>query len=322
MVPIFSFVHCGPHERVREFCRGGQSNTTLRLSVREMFLSQSSTEADSEETSDASDGALSLTSTIQSEPQVEYPLEGILAERVIAGVREYLVKWEGYPDERCTWEPEENFQNDSTLPEWIKQKARIEEGAAQPYDVEALEARIERWKNETLDRKARRRQRRLELSVATNLAQGEDYLENEALRNVTLSNESDDDGDRLLDGNEQGRRNSPRRRRYKKNAHSRTQTPGSESDVPQSLVVKLKYTGSNKAGSKLRKIALVPNDDGGLGRSNANASPDQDPIVEELRTNESQKAQTDTIAKIEQNRARITIYPEAKASGQEFQCAV
>ena len=248
----------------------------------------------SAESSDVSDDdTLSLTSTVQSEPQVEYPLEGILAERVIAGVREYLVKWEGYPDERCTWEPEENFQNDSTLPEWIKQKARIEEGSARPYDVEALEARIEKWKNETLDRKVRRRQRRLKLSVATNLTQEEDYFENEAFRNVTSSSEGDDDDYRHLDGNEMGGRNSPRRQKYKKYAHSRTQIPGSERDVPRKLVVKLKYAVGNKAGSKLKKIASLPNDDEGLGRSMANASrSDRDSIVEELPTDESQKIQT------------------------------
>ena len=256
-----------------------------------MFLSESSAETASEETSDVGDDdVLSLTSTVQSEPQVEYPLEGILAERVIAGVREYLVKWDGYPDERCTWEPEENFQNDSTLPEWIRQKARIEEGTAQPYDVEALEARIENWKHETLDRKARRRRRRLKLSVATNLTHGEDYLENEAFRSVTSSSEGDDDSDRHLNGNETGRRNSPRRRRYKKYAHSRAQVPGSERDIPQSLVVKLKYAVGNKAGSNFQKIASPPNDDEGLGRSIANASPpDRVLIVDELRTDEPQK---------------------------------
>ena len=48
------------------------------------------------------DTSLSVNSTVPSEQRNEYPLEGILAERVSNGVREFLVKWEGYPEERCT----------------------------------------------------------------------------------------------------------------------------------------------------------------------------------------------------------------------------
>ena len=258
-----------------------------------MILSEGSAETALQKTWDVSDDdALSLTSTVQSEPQAQYLLEGILAERVIAGVKEYLVKWEGYPDERCTWEPEENFQDDITLPEWIKQKACIEEGTAQPYDVEALEARIEKWKKETLDRKARRRQQRLKLGVAANLSQGEYYLEDEAFRNVTSSSEDDDGGEYLLDGDEIGRRRPPRSRSYKKYAHSRTQISGSEGNISRSLVVKLKYTTGNKAGSKLEKVDSLSNDNEARGRNIANAStPDRDSRVEESPTDEAQNIQ-------------------------------
>ena len=48
------------------------------------------------------DSSLSVNSTVPSEQKEEYPLEGILAERVSSGVKEFLVKWEGYPEERCT----------------------------------------------------------------------------------------------------------------------------------------------------------------------------------------------------------------------------
>ena len=48
------------------------------------------------------DSSLSVNSTVPSEQKDEYPLEGILGERVSNGIKEYLVKWEGYPYERCT----------------------------------------------------------------------------------------------------------------------------------------------------------------------------------------------------------------------------
>ncbi|MCJ1474972.1 hypothetical protein MMC13_003632 [Lambiella insularis] len=114
------------------------------------------------------DDSVSLNSTLPSEPRETYPLEAILAERVSNGVKEYLVKWEGYPDYRCTWETRSNFQDDSTLPEWKQQRIRVKERKAKPFDVQALESRVEEWIAETQRRKARRRAKkvRLGLSVA------------------------------------------------------------------------------------------------------------------------------------------------------------
>ena len=54
--------------------------------------------------------SISLTSTILSEPKDEYPVEAILAEEKFKGITKYLVKWEGYPENRCTWETRSNFQ--------------------------------------------------------------------------------------------------------------------------------------------------------------------------------------------------------------------
>ncbi|MCJ1397928.1 hypothetical protein MMC11_001124 [Xylographa trunciseda] len=111
------------------------------------------------------DSSLSVNSTIPSEQRDEYPLEGILAERVSNGVKEYLVKWEGYPDERCTWETVSNFQNDTTIPEWEHKKMRIKRKLEKPYDVSALEAKVETWVAETTQRKARRRAKRIRMGL-------------------------------------------------------------------------------------------------------------------------------------------------------------
>lgn len=41
----------------------------------------------------------------------EYIVEKILDKKKINGVWKYKVKWEGYSEEECTWEPKENLRN-------------------------------------------------------------------------------------------------------------------------------------------------------------------------------------------------------------------
>ena len=112
------------------------------------------------------DDSISINSTAPSERRKEYPLEGVLAEREMNGTTEYLVKWEGYPDERCTWEVGPNFQNDKTLSDWEHRKMRIKHGLEPPYDVDALEKRVELWIEENSGRKVRRRAKRLRLGFS------------------------------------------------------------------------------------------------------------------------------------------------------------
>ena len=54
---------------------------------------------------------------------MSYDVERILEERWVEGEAAYLVKWLGYPDEECTWEPSENFDDPATLKQWEIQKA-------------------------------------------------------------------------------------------------------------------------------------------------------------------------------------------------------
>lgn len=109
--------------------------------------------------------SISVHSTVPSEPKDSYPLVGILAERRTKDGTEYLIKWEGYPDERCTWESEKNFQQDGTRAEWEQTQARIRTGLQQPFNVVALERRVEEWIAETKNRKARRRAKRFRLGL-------------------------------------------------------------------------------------------------------------------------------------------------------------
>lgn len=53
-----------------------------------------------------------------SEESVYYDIERILAQEEFNGQMLYLVKWQGYAEEQCTWEPSENFSDPQTLREW------------------------------------------------------------------------------------------------------------------------------------------------------------------------------------------------------------
>lgn len=110
--------------------------------------------------------SISLTSTISSakEENNEYVVEGILAERDDDGVTKYLARWEGYPDERCTWEIRSHF-TDVTLLDWETQKMRVARGYAESYDVEALLDRVKAWISAAKQRKSRRRAKRLRLGL-------------------------------------------------------------------------------------------------------------------------------------------------------------
>jgi Chromo (CHRromatin Organisation MOdifier) domain len=114
-----------------------------------------------DDTSD--DDSISTTSTAPSDYNEDYAVEKILAERyskTLEGEKEYLVKWEGYEEHRNSWEPRENFHDPETLLTWEASKARQEQGLEPYYDIDALEALIERIANEKKDRQQRRRAKR------------------------------------------------------------------------------------------------------------------------------------------------------------------
>ncbi|KAL8834653.1 MAG: hypothetical protein Q9170_003655 [Blastenia crenularia] len=143
----------------------------------------------SSESSD--DDTISLTSTVASEQQSEYTLEAVLAEIVdVDGITWYLVKWENYPDLRCTWEVEEHFQHEQTLIDWTEQKMQISRGLVEPFDVTDWEKRTDEFKAATIKRKALRRKKKNALSLA-------------AADTETSSNPSDDEERHDSDTNHQ-----------------------------------------------------------------------------------------------------------------------
>lgn len=110
---------------------------------------------------------ISLTSTAESVFQEEYEVETIHAQDIINGQKVYLVKWKGYEDLRCTWEPRDSFNTREILLEWKNKKRQIKRGTRQPFDVEAWQAEIEAFENAREDRKRRRRAKRARLGLLT-----------------------------------------------------------------------------------------------------------------------------------------------------------
>ena len=116
---------------------------------------------DASEDATPSDASVSSNSTAPSEQREQYVIDGgILAERMIDGETQYLVKWEGYDEHRNSWEPEQNFQNRETFEEWREKKTRIARGLEKPFSIVAFEERVQKIMERTAARKQRRRLKR------------------------------------------------------------------------------------------------------------------------------------------------------------------
>lgn len=112
------------------------------------------------------DDDISLTSTAASESQDEYEVETIYAEERRYGVKTYLVKWKGYSDLRCTWEPVSSFNGHECIRNWKKKERAIKLGTEKPFDIPAWEAMIEATEDAKDERKQRRSEKRARLGLA------------------------------------------------------------------------------------------------------------------------------------------------------------
>ncbi|EDN09833.1 predicted protein [Histoplasma mississippiense (nom. inval.)] len=126
-------------------------------------------------TSDEDDN-ISITSTVGSEPQSEYEVESILAQKSFPNGDVYLVKWAGYPLERATWEPEDSFCDPNILLAW-KRKIASGDHESLGVDVDDLTRRIEEIESAKLDRRRRRWAKRIRLGIpASPLTDGSDAV--------------------------------------------------------------------------------------------------------------------------------------------------
>jgi Chromo (CHRromatin Organisation MOdifier) domain len=97
----------------------------------------------------------------------EFLIERILAQKTNEDAEDfYLIKWNGYPDDRSSWEPAENITGPETIKEWEDQLAAGD--TLDKDEVQALEARMDEStrKRETLrKKKARQRSRMTQVSL-------------------------------------------------------------------------------------------------------------------------------------------------------------
>ena len=54
----------------------------------------------------------------ESDDEDVYTAERIVKSRKRKNIQEYLVKWEGYPDDQNTWEPEQNIHDKDLIKEF------------------------------------------------------------------------------------------------------------------------------------------------------------------------------------------------------------
>ncbi|KAK7557117.1 hypothetical protein BKA81DRAFT_380648 [Phyllosticta paracitricarpa] len=92
-----------------------------------------------DDTSECSD--ISLASTVESEPAEDYIVDCVVARRPDGdGDYEYLVRWEGYPEHRNTWEPVSSFLSEQAVKELWKERLQNERlGKTPPFDLDAWE---------------------------------------------------------------------------------------------------------------------------------------------------------------------------------------
>ncbi|KAI0131154.1 hypothetical protein F4814DRAFT_157948 [Daldinia grandis] len=72
------------------------------------------------------------------------------------GERQYLIRWEGFPMDQCTWEPVENL-GPGLLAQWEEMQEEVATGQQQPFDIEiyntACREKAERHERRNANRK-------------------------------------------------------------------------------------------------------------------------------------------------------------------------
>lgn len=117
--------------------------------------------AESDEDSVATD------STAESELLEEYGVERVLAENQDDnGNKLYLIKWEGYPLGRSTWEPADNILDPLIIEQWEEEKRKIDQNLAEPLEFDEWAAAVEELDKAKEDRRRRRKAKRRRRGIA------------------------------------------------------------------------------------------------------------------------------------------------------------
>jgi len=112
---------------------------------------------------DDDDISLASTEPEYHDPEEEFEVEEILAERLTSdGELQYLVRWAGFPMADCTWEPDRNLDSPELREMWQDTKKK-EKGRREKFDlaIQEYEKARETARQEKLARhKLRNRERR------------------------------------------------------------------------------------------------------------------------------------------------------------------
>lgn len=114
---------------------------------------------------------ISLTSTVDSEHDAdeEFVVDAVLAEVLSGDLTQggemlYLIKWETYPLERCTWESEENL-SDELREQWQEQQQEELDGRRRPFNLQEYEDAVAEATRGKAERHARRNAKRQQLNL-------------------------------------------------------------------------------------------------------------------------------------------------------------
>ncbi|KAI9647203.1 hypothetical protein NHQ30_003586 [Ciborinia camelliae] len=115
---------------------------------------------------------LSIESTDEEQypSDYEYTVERILAQKSLDGQQLYLIRWDGFPEEACSWEPRKNILHKAIIDAWKARRIRESQGLDVPYDV----GKLETLKKTAEDSKARRHRLRREKRKRQGIAMSPD----------------------------------------------------------------------------------------------------------------------------------------------------
>lgn len=147
--------------------------------------------AEQTEVKQIDDDAISLTSTVESvyDPDKEFIVTQILAERSRAGKKEFLIEWDGYPLEKANWEPKEHI-DPGVLGAWATRRKSEKKGIHPPFDVAAWQASQLRFELERQDRKKRRKAKRKRLGISVPGSDGDTNMAEEADKDDSSDDEA------------------------------------------------------------------------------------------------------------------------------------
>lgn len=120
------------------------------------------------------DDNLSITSTVASDNSEdhEFKVDRILAEKQIGTKKFYLISWDGYPQERSTWEPHKNVAPD-TIDDWKERHRSEMNGFVDPFDLDEFQALLEKVADEKAERHRLRKIKRKQSGIPVSPSESE-----------------------------------------------------------------------------------------------------------------------------------------------------